>query len=113
MPGETPPEPHPEVAAVLAQARRLEDVLEARLDEMRTGRFTASDSTRTVEVTIDSNYQLLDVFVAEGALRQGLPAVERCVNEALSNANRHVDANASAAIARINEVVSDITGPRT
>jgi hypothetical protein len=76
---------------------------------MRTGRFTASDTAQNVEVTLDSSYQLVDVFIAEGALRQGLSSVERSVNEALANANQAVDANASAAIARINEVVSEIT----
>lgn len=105
-----PRDMHPEVAAILREAKRLEDVLEERLHQMRTGRFTASDAARTVEVTLDGQYRLLDVFIAEGALRNGIRAVEAAVNEALVKANGAVDASALAGSARINAVIAEITG---
>lgn len=108
--GELPQDMHPEVAAILREAKRLEDVLEDRLHQIRTGRFTASDDGRTVEVTLDGQHRLVDVFITEGALRQGLSAVEQAVNEALLKANGDVDASASAASAKINAVVAEITG---
>lgn len=105
-----PPDMHPEVAAILREAKRLEDVLEDRLHQIRTGRFTASDEARTVEVTLDGQHRLIDVFITEGALRKGISAIETAVNEALLKANGDVDASATAASAKINAVVADITG---
>ncbi len=101
---------HPDIAAILREAKRLEDVLEERIHQIRTGRFAASDEERLVEVTLDGEYRLVDVFIAEGALRRGLQAVEEAVNEALRRANDAVDASAANASARINAVVAEITG---
>ena len=72
------------MAAILREAKRLEDVLEERLHQIRTGRFTASDEAGTVEVTLDGQHRIVDVFIAEGALRKGISAVEDAVNEAWS-----------------------------
>ena len=105
-----PPDIHPDVAAILREAKRLEDVLEERLHQIRTGRFTASDQAGTVEVTLDGQHRIVDVFIAEGALRKGISAVEDAVNEALLKANAEVDASAAAASIKINEVVAEITG---
>lgn len=105
-----PPGMHPDVAAILRDAKRIEDVLEERLHQIRTGRFTAANDDRTVEVTLDSQYQMVDVFISDGLLRSGIPEVEKAVNEALRNANAEVDASATAASARINAVIADITG---
>lgn len=105
-----PSDIHPEVAAILREAKRLEDVLEERLHQIRTGRFTASDEAGTVEVTLDGQHRIVDVFIAEGALRKGISAVQSALNEALFIANDEVDASASAASVKINEVVAEITG---
>lgn len=105
-----PPDMHPDVAAILREAKRLEDVLEDRLHQIRTGRFTASDEARTVEVTLDGEHRLVDVFITEGALRKGLGAIQSAVNEALVKANADVDASASAGAAKINAVLAEITG---
>lgn len=105
------PDMHPDVAAILREAKRLEDILEERLHQIRTGRFTAADEDGTVEVTLDGQHRLIDVFIAEGALRKGIPAVETAVNDALRQANADVDASASAASAKINALVAEITGP--
>ena len=107
-----PPDMHPDVAAILREAKRLEDVLEERLHQIRTGRFTASDSASTVEVTLDGQYRLVDVFITDGVLRKGIPAIEAAVNQALLKANGEVDASASAGTAKINAVVAEITGRR-
>ena len=108
--GGPPPQMHPDVAAILREAKRLEDVLEERLHQIRTGRFTATDEAGTVEVTLDGQHRLVDVFITEGTLRRGVPAVEAAVNDALLKANVDVDASASAASAKINAVVAEITG---
>ena len=108
--GGLPPGMHPDVAAILRDAKRIENVLEERLHQIKTGRFTAADDGHTVEVTLDSQYQLVDVFITEGLLRKGSPAVEAADNEALHKANGEVDAAATAASARINAVVAEITG---
>lgn len=105
-----PPGMHPEVAAILRDAKRIEEVLEERLHQIRTGRFTASNDDHTVEVTLDGQHQMLDVFITEGLLRQGIPEVEKAVNEALRNANAEVDASATAASARMNAMIAEITG---
>jgi hypothetical protein len=41
-------EMHPQVAAVLAQAHRLQSVMDDQLAKMNTQTFTASDETETV-----------------------------------------------------------------
>ena len=105
-----PPGMHPDVAAILRDAKRLEDVLEERLHQIKTGRFTAANDDRTVEVTLDGEYQMVDVFITDGLLRKGIPVVESAINDALAKANSEVDASATAASARINAVVAEITG---
>ena len=78
-------------------------------DKFRT-RLEQGKEAGTVEVTLDGQHRIVDVFIAEGALRKGISAVEDAVNEALVKANAEVDASASAASVKINEVVAEITG---
>lgn len=101
---------HPLVAAFLRQAGRLEEVLDDRLHQIQTGRFTAANTDGTVEVTLDSHHQLVDVFITDGLLRKGVPAVQSAVNEAIAKANGEVDVSATDAVAQINAVVAQVMG---
>ena len=62
---------HPEVAAVLRQAKRLQSLMDEQLDKMANETFTASDETETVEVTLNGHHLLKDVHIQDGLLRLG------------------------------------------
>ena len=47
---------HPEVAAVLKQARRLQSLMDDQLDKMASDTFTGSDEDETVEVTLNGHH---------------------------------------------------------
>ena len=79
-------EMHPEVAAVLQQAQRLQSVMDEQLAKMNTESFTATDEAKTVEVTLNGHHWLTDLFIEDGLLRLGADTVEARINEALGNA---------------------------
>ena len=84
---------HPEVAAVLRQARRLQSLMDEQLDKMATESFTAADETETVEVTLNGHHWLQDVYIQDGLLRLGAETVEDRVNEALQKASAEASAS--------------------
>ena len=43
---------HPQVAAVLKQAQRLQSIVDDQLHKMNSETFTATDEAETVEVTL-------------------------------------------------------------
>ncbi|MDY6999645.1 MAG: YbaB/EbfC family nucleoid-associated protein [Actinomycetota bacterium] len=100
---------HPEVAAVLRQAKRLQSLMDEQLDKMANSSFTASDDTDTVEVTLNGHHQLQDVYIEDGLLRLGAETVEQRVNEALQKANEIASASIDADRERIDAVVAEIT----
>ena len=100
---------HPEVAAVLRQARRLQSLMDEQLDKMATESFTASDETETVEVTLNGHHWLKDVYIQDGLLRLGAEAVEQRVNEALQKASADATASIDIDRERIDAVVAEIT----
>ncbi|KRE27330.1 DNA-binding protein [Mycobacterium sp. Soil538] len=100
---------HPEVAAVLRQARRLQSLMDEQLDKMATGSFTAADETETVEVTLNGHHWLKDVYIQDGLLRLGAETVEGRVNEALQKASAEASASIDADRERIDAVVAEIT----
>ncbi|AFM14906.1 hypothetical protein Mycch_0079 [Mycolicibacterium chubuense NBB4] len=100
---------HPEVAAVLRQAKRLQSLMDEQLDKMATESFTASDESETVEVTLNGHHWLKDVYIQDGLLRLGAETVERRVNEALQRANTEASASIDADRERIDAVVAEIT----
>ncbi|MCG7581674.1 YbaB/EbfC family nucleoid-associated protein [Mycolicibacterium sp. OfavD-34-C] len=100
---------HPEVAAVLRQAKRLQSLMDEQLDKMANETFTASDDTETVEVTLNGHHLLTDVYIQDGLLRLGAEVVERRVNEALQKANEAASASIDADRERIDAVVAEIT----
>lgn len=100
---------HPEVAAVLRQARRLQSLMDEQLDKMATGSFTAADETETVEVTLNGHQWLKDVYIQDGLLRLGAATVENRVNEALQKASAEASASIDADRERIDAVVAEIT----
>jgi DNA-binding protein YbaB len=102
-------EMHPQVAAVLEQARRLQAVMDEQLHKMNTGTFTATDEARTVEVTLNGHQWLVDVFINEGLLRLGAETVQQRLNEALRNAAAQASASIDADRERIDALVADIT----
>lgn len=100
---------HPEVAAVLRQAKRLQSLMDEQLDKMANETFTASDDTETVEVTLNGHHLLTDVYIQDGLLRLGAEVVEQRVNEALQKANEAASASIDADRERIDAVVAEIT----
>lgn len=101
---------HPQVAAVLAQAQRLQSVMDDQLAKMNTQTFTASDETETVEVTLNGHSWLTDVFIEDGLLRLGAETVQARVNEALQKAMEEATSSLDADRERIDSMVADITG---
>ncbi len=102
-------EMHPEVAAVLQQAQRLQSVMDEQLAKMNTESFTATDEAKTVEVTLNGHHWLTDLFIEDGLLRLGADTVEARINEALGNATAKATESIDADRARLNELVAEIT----
>jgi DNA-binding protein YbaB len=100
---------HPEVEAVLRQARRLQALMDEQLDKMNSESFTASDETKTVEVTLDGHHWLQDVYIEDGLLRLGAETVEQRLNEALQNASAEATASIEADREALDEVLAEIT----
>ena len=100
---------HPEVAAVLRQARRLQSLMDEQLDKMANDSFTATDDTETVEVTLNGHHWLKDVYIQDGLLRLGAETVEQRVNEALQKASAEASAAIDADRERLDAVVAEIT----
>ena len=100
---------HPEVAAVLRQAQRLQALMDDQLAKMEGEAFTATDEARTVEVTLNGHHWLTDVFIEEGLLRLGADTVAARINEALQNAGVSASASIEADRERIDAAVAEIT----
>jgi DNA-binding protein YbaB len=101
---------HPEVASVLAQAQRLQSVMDDQLTKMNTETFTATDEAKTVEVTLNGHHWLTDVFIEDGLLRLGAETVEARVNEALQNAAEQATVSIDEDRERIDALLVEITG---
>lgn len=100
---------HPEVAAVLRQAGRLQELMDAQLHKMASESFTATDEADTVEVTLNGHHELVDVYLADGVLRLGAQTVEQRLNEALDTATEAAAESIAADRHRLNEAVAEIT----
>ena len=100
---------HPEVAAVLRQAQRLQSVMDEQLAKMHSDSFTATDEGETVEVTLNGHQYLTDVFINDGLLRLGAETVQNRVNEALQNATAIAAETSAADRERIDAAVAEIT----
>ncbi|TQK29749.1 YbaB/EbfC family nucleoid-associated protein [Arthrobacter sp. SLBN-53] len=101
---------HPEVAAVLRQAGRLQELMDAQLHKMDSESFTATDESETVEVTLNGHHRLVDVYLADGLLRLGSHTIEERLNEALRNATEVASESVAADRDRLNDAVAEITG---
>src|ERR1700712_5971551 len=101
---------HPQVAAVLKQAQRLQSLMDEQLSKMAGESFTATDEAKTVEVTLNGHHWLTDVFIEEGLLRLGAETVAARVNEALQNASAQATASIDEDRERIDALVAEITG---
>ena len=101
---------HPEVSAVLAQAQHLQSVMDEQLRKMNTETFTATDESKTVEVTLNGHHWLTDVFIEDGLLRLGAETVAARVNEALQRAAAQATASIDEDRERIDALVAEITG---
>ncbi|MCP9276943.1 YbaB/EbfC family DNA-binding protein [Mycolicibacterium arenosum] len=53
---------HPDVAAVLHRAHRLQSVMDEYVAKVASRTFTAADDDRTVEVTLDGHHRATVVF---------------------------------------------------
>lgn len=100
---------HPEVAAVLRQAERLQSLMDEQLTKMDSETFTAADESETVEVTLNGHHWLKDVYIQDGLLRLGSETVEGRLNEALQNANAEATESIEADRERLDAVVTEIT----
>jgi DNA-binding protein YbaB len=100
---------HPQVAAVLRQAQRLQSLMDDQLTKMNTQTFTATDESETVEVTLNGHHWLTDVFIEDGLLRLGAEAVQGRINEALQKAAVIASASIDEDRERIDAVVAEIT----
>jgi DNA-binding protein YbaB len=100
---------HPDVAAVLQQAQRLQSIMDEQLHRMNTQTFSATDEAETVEVTLNGHHHLTGVFIEEGLLRMGVEAVQQRLNEALRNATAAATASTEADRERIDAAVAEIT----
>lgn len=100
---------HPQVAAVLLQAQRLQTLMDDQLAKMADETFTATDEARTVEVTLNGHQWLTDVFIEEGLLRLGAETVAARINEALQNAGTTASESIAADRERIDSAVAEIT----
>ena len=106
---------HPQVAAVLNQAQRLQSIVDDQLHKMNTETFTATDEAKTVEVTLNGHHHLTAVFIADGLLRMGARVVEQRFNEALQNATaaatQSIEADRERIDAAVAEITADLQGP--
>ena len=100
---------HPEVAAVLRQAQRLQSLMDDQLAKMNRETFTATDESDTVEVTLNGHHWLTDVYLQPGVLRLGAETVQSRVNEALRNAAAIAAESIGADRERIDAVIAEIT----
>ncbi|MDG5486212.1 MULTISPECIES: YbaB/EbfC family nucleoid-associated protein [Mycolicibacterium] len=100
---------HPDVAAVLQQAQRLQSLMDEQLHKMKNETFTATDDAETVEVTLNGHHHLTGTFIADGLLRLGAPTVEQRLNEALRKATDAASRSIELDRDRIDAVVADIT----
>ncbi|MEZ0053653.1 DNA-binding protein YbaB [Mycobacterium sp. MAA66] len=103
-------EMHPEVAAILQQAQRLQAAMDDQLAKMNSETFTATDEARTVEVTLNGHHWLTDLFIEDGLLRLGVATVQARINEALGNATALASASIQLDRERLNGIVAEITG---
>lgn len=102
-------EMHPQVAAVLQQAQRLQSLMDDQLHRMNSQTFTASDESETVEVTLNGHHHLTGAYIEDGLLRLGVETVQQRINEALQNATAAATASIEADRERIDEAVARIT----
>jgi len=100
---------HPDVAAVLRQAERLQSLMDEQLHKMNNQTFTATDDAETVEVTLNGHHHLTGTFIADGLLRLGAETVETRLNEALQKATDAATKSIQLDRDRIDAVVADIT----
>lgn len=101
---------HPEVAAVLRQAQRLQSIMDEQLYKMNSETFVATDETGTVEVTLNGHHHLTGVHLEPGLLRLGAETVEQRLNEALLNATAAASESIEADRERIDSLVAELTG---
>jgi DNA-binding protein YbaB len=108
---------HPQVAAVLRQAQRLQSIVDDQLHKMNTETFTATDEAKTVEVTLNGHHHLTAAFISDGLLRLGASVVEQRINEALHNATaaatQSIEADRERIDAAVAEITEDMQGPES
>ena len=102
-------EMHPDVAAVLEQAQRLQSLMDEQLHKMNSQTFTAADDAETVEVTLNGHHHLTGTFIENGLLRLGAQTVEQRLNEALQKATAAATESIESDRERIDAAVMEIT----
>ena len=100
---------HPDVAAVLQQAERLQSLMDEQLHKMNNQTFTATDDAETVVVTLNGHHHLTGTFIADGLLRLGAEAVETRLKQPLQKATDAATKSIELDRDRIDAAVAEIT----
>ncbi len=77
---------HPQLTEALEQLQRFSSAVEDQMAATKTGSYTATDESETVEVTIDGQGSLTGLHIDDGLLRRGAETVQQRINEALMKA---------------------------
>jgi ESX secretion-associated protein EspL len=101
---------HPQVAEALRQAQQFQSILDDHIQRTDTGTVTATDETRSVEVTLNGHRWLTDLTIEPGLLRLGAEAVEERINDAIRTAVAAATAANDAEDERLVASLAEITG---
>lgn len=99
---------HPQATAVLSEMKKFSDVLEGALTQKSTGSFAAKDETETVEVVLDGDMVIKQLFIEDGLLRLGAETVQDRINEALMMAKVKATANLDSMREATSDAISEI-----
>jgi DNA-binding protein YbaB len=89
-------ESHPQATAALDEMKKFNELLEGALTKKSTGSFSAKDESETVEVVVNGDILLTQVYIEDGLLRLGAETVEDRINEALMKAQAQATASNDA-----------------
>jgi DNA-binding protein YbaB len=100
---------NPETAKILTLASQFQAVLEGEFNRMSEGTFRASDSTQTVQVSMNGYQWLTALKIEQGLLELGYEQVNARINEALQNARHAAGAYNQVAGEQMSAVLDQVT----
>jgi DNA-binding protein YbaB len=87
----------------MGEFKKFSDLLEGVVEKKSNGSFSAKDETETVEVTLNGELVVSQVYIEDGLLRLGAEVVQDRINEAIMKAT----VEATAVNAANNEATID------